>query len=293
MSSVDSLDINSVDNFFNNIADYEEDFSFIRNNESAFHFAKKQALENNSNSSTNDDSEEEISNNQLETTVSTDLDADLEIEQIDGANLSNCAIMDVCDNGKFQRCNSDERLRGLWQLIGTWQLDNLAVLQAGKDLNKLGVCFSHFMFDQNKLHGAGAKGEKDVKQSLIHSRRCRFCGKNHYFFSRGQYCKEHSWKILGKELRLACICQKGCNAIEKLDPIIMLTNSNSKYNKTRYVCCECYIENGGHLYIRSGIKGKRVMHCNETNNHSGDVAASLELIGNWILQVAYEGSSEF
>ena len=120
MSSVDSLDINSVDNFFNNIADYEEDFSFIRNNESAFHFAKKQALENNSNSSTNDDSEEEISNNQLETTVSTDLDADLEIEQIDGANLSNCAIMDVCDNGKFQRCNSDERLRGLWQLIGTW-----------------------------------------------------------------------------------------------------------------------------------------------------------------------------
>ena len=293
MSSVDNLDVNSVDDFFDNIADYEEDFSFIRNNESAFYFAKKKALENNSNSSTNDNFEEEMSDNQSETTVSTDIDADLEIVQIDDTNLSKCVIMDVCNNGKFQRCNLDENLRGLWQLIGTWQLDNLAVLQAGKNLNKLGVCYSHFMFDQNKLHGAGAKGEKDVKQSLIHSRRCRFCGKNYYFFSRGQYCKEHSWTILGKELRLACICQKGCDAIEKLDSIITLTNPNNKYNKTRYVCCECYKENGGHLYVRSRKKGKRAVHCNETNNYSDDVAASLELIGNWILQVAHEGSPEF
>ncbi|PKC70635.1 hypothetical protein RhiirA1_454521 [Rhizophagus irregularis] len=292
MSSVDNLDVNSVDDFFDNIADYEEDFSFIRNNESALNFAKKKALENNSNSSTNDNFED-VTDNWSETTVSTDIDADLEIAQIVATNLSKCVVMDMCDNGKFQRCNSDEKLRGLWQLIGTWQLDNLAVLQAGKDLNKLGICYSHFMFDQNKLHGAGAKGEKNVKQSLIHSRRCIFCRKDHYFFSRGQYCKEHSWKILGKELRLACICQKGCDAIKKLDPIITLTNSNNKYNKTRYICCECYEKNGGHLFIRSRKKGKKAVHCSETNNHSGDVAASLELIGNWILQVAHEGNSEF
>ncbi|CAB4493558.1 unnamed protein product [Rhizophagus irregularis] len=140
MSSVDNLDVNSVDDFFDNIADYEEDFSFIRNNESALNFAKKKALENNSNSSTNDNFED-VTDNWSETTVSTDIDADLEIAQIVATNLSKCVVMDMCDNGKFQRCNSDEKLRGLWQLIGTWQLDNLAVLQAGKDLNKLGAYF--------------------------------------------------------------------------------------------------------------------------------------------------------
>jgi hypothetical protein len=150
----------------------------------------------------------------------------------------------------LQKCNSDEKLRGLWQLIGTWQLNNLAVHQASKELNKLGVCYSHFTFDQNQLHKAGAKGEKNVKQSLIHSRRCRFCGKDYYFFSHEIYCKEHSWKVLGKKVRLLYICQKGCNALEQLDPLIIPTNSNDKYNKTRYVYCKCYEENGSHLYIR-------------------------------------------
>ncbi|CAB5371067.1 unnamed protein product [Rhizophagus irregularis] len=106
----------------------------------ALNFAKKKALENNSNSSTNDNFED-VTDNWSETTVSTDIDADLEIAQIVATNLSKCVVMDMCDNGKFQRCNSDEKLRGLWQLIGTWQLDNLAVLQAGKDLNKLGAYF--------------------------------------------------------------------------------------------------------------------------------------------------------
>ncbi|GET00647.1 hypothetical protein GLOIN_2v1474502 [Rhizophagus clarus] len=266
MSSINNLNINSVDEFFDNIADYEEDFSFVRNNESAFYSAKKRALENNSDSSTDNNFEGEVNDDQSETT------ADLK-------------------DGKLQKCNSDEKLRGLWQLIGTWQLDNLAVNQAGKELHKLGICYSHFMFDQNKLHKAGAKGGKSVNQSLIHSRRCRFCGKDYYFFSRGKYCEEHSWNILGKEFRLACICQKGCNALEQIDPIITLTNSNNKYNKTRYVCCKCYEENGGHIYIRRG-HGKRGVHCSETENHSGDVAASLELMGNWILQVAYEGNSD-
>ena len=35
------------------------------------------------------------------------------------------------------------------------------------------------------------------------------------------------------------------------------------------------------------------MHCNETKNHSGEAAALLELIANWILQIAHEGSLEF
>ncbi|GES84163.1 hypothetical protein GLOIN_2v1768551 [Rhizophagus clarus] len=295
MSLANNLNVDLVDDFFDNIADYEEDFSFIQNDESAFYFAKQKALENNSNSSTdNDDFENEVNDDQSETTIGTDIDAtgtELKIEQVITTNLSNCVIVDIKD-GKLQRCNSNDKLRGLWQLIGTWQLDNLAVHQASKELNRLGVCYSHFTFDQNQLHKAGAKSEKNVKQSLIHSRRCRFCGKNHYFFSRGMYCKEHSWNVLGKEIRLACICQKRCNALEQLDPIIIPTNSNDKYNETRYVCCKCYEENGGHLYVKQG-RGKKGVHCSETDNHSGDIAASLELMGNWILQIAYEKNSEF
>ena len=77
MSSID----NSRDEFFDNIADYEEDFSFVQNNESAFYFAKKEALENNSNSSTDDNYEDELDDDRSEATASTaDIDADLEIE---------------------------------------------------------------------------------------------------------------------------------------------------------------------------------------------------------------------
>ena len=148
------------------------------------------------------------------------------------------------------------------------------------------------MFDQNQLHELGIKGRKDVRQSLIHSHRCRFCGKNYYFFSHGKYCKEHSWRVLGNELRLACICQKGCDVLKKLDPIILPTNSNNIYNKTWYICCKCYEDHGDHLYIRPG-RGKKAIHYNETDNHLGEVAASLELIANWILQVSHNGKPEF
>ena len=150
----------------------------------------------------------------------------------------------------------------------------------------------HFLFDQNKLHEGGAKGKKDVQQSIIHFRRCRFCEKNYYFFSCGEYCEKHSWKVLGKEIRLACICQKGCNVLKKFDLIIMLTNSNDKFNNIRYICCKCYEENGGHIYIKSG-RGNKILHCNETKIHSSEVTASLKLMANWILQVAHEKDLEF
>ncbi|POG56640.1 hypothetical protein GLOIN_2v1489307 [Rhizophagus irregularis DAOM 181602=DAOM 197198] len=165
----DDLNINpenSVDDFFDNIADYEEDFNFIQNNENAFHLAMKRALDNNSDSSVNNDFEDEANDydtNKSETTANTSINVELNIEQINHKDLLNCAIVDVID-GKLQKCNSNIKLRGLWQLIGTWQLDNDAVLQAGKNLDKLGVCYTHFLFDQNKLHKEGAKEDKDVNQ---------------------------------------------------------------------------------------------------------------------------------
>ncbi|CAG8726595.1 11667_t:CDS:2, partial [Rhizophagus irregularis] len=73
----DDLNINpenSVDDFFDNIADYEEDFNFIQNNENAFHLAMKRALDNNSDSSVNNDFEDEANDydtNKSETTANT------------------------------------------------------------------------------------------------------------------------------------------------------------------------------------------------------------------------------
>jgi hypothetical protein len=55
----------------------------------------------------------------------------------------------------------------------------------GGNLDKLGVCYSHFMFDQNKLHSEGTKKLKGALESLIHSRRCRFCGINYCRFQNG------------------------------------------------------------------------------------------------------------
>lgn len=37
-------------------------------------------------------------------------------------NLSPCIIIDTID-GKIQRCNSQIKLRRLWQMIETWQID--------------------------------------------------------------------------------------------------------------------------------------------------------------------------
>jgi len=91
---------------------------------------------------------------------------------------------------------------------------------------------------------------------------------------------------------LACICQKGCDALKKIDPIIVPTDSNNKYNETRYVCCKCYEENGGHIHAKPG-RGKKGIHCSETKNHLGEIAESLELMGNWILQIAHEGNPKF
>jgi hypothetical protein len=153
------------------------------------------------------------------------------------------------------------------------------VESVGKDLDKLGVCYNHFMFDQNKLHLGGTKKLKSISESLIHSRRCRFCGINYYFFSRGKFCVEHSWKLLGKHVQVPCIGQKNCKALEKFDS--MVTKAQSNY-KARYICCDCYEKEGGHLHVRSG-KGKNESICHLVGKHEQDLINSLEIINKWII----------
>src|SRR4051812_36264967 len=96
----DNLNVDSVDDFFNNIPNYEENFNFMQNNENAFYFARKRALENNNDSSTNDDFEDEVKDDWSEVIISAD--AELEITRIPNTNLFKCVIMNLIDR-KLQR----------------------------------------------------------------------------------------------------------------------------------------------------------------------------------------------
>ncbi|UZN99315.1 uncharacterized protein OCT59_000593 [Rhizophagus irregularis] len=68
-------------------------------------------------------------------------------------NLTLCVIIDMLD-GKIQRCNSKKKLRRLWQMIGIWQIDNEEVKAKNFLIENLGVCYSHFLYDQNQLHSS-------------------------------------------------------------------------------------------------------------------------------------------
>ncbi|CAI2199961.1 2637_t:CDS:2, partial [Funneliformis geosporum] len=62
-----------------------------------------------------------------------------EISQInDNSILIPCAIIDHID-GNIKKCSSTNKLRRLWQLVGTWELDTDTVIQAKIQLENLGI----------------------------------------------------------------------------------------------------------------------------------------------------------
>ncbi|RHZ84758.1 hypothetical protein Glove_76g5 [Diversispora epigaea] len=154
------------------------------------------------------------------------------------------------------------------QLIGIWQLDDNAVNEAGKEIENLGVYQQYFMFDQNRLHKKGAKQEQNIINSYLHRRRCRFCGLNFYFFSRGKFCLEHSISIGGKNLLLPCIGYKLCPVLQINEPF---TVSAKLQQVSRFLCCDCYEKHDGHLYVRPG-RGKVIQEC--------------ETQGKWIINLS-------
>ena len=152
-------------------------------------------------------------------------------------------------------------------------MDTDTVIQAKKQLENLGVCYNHFMFDQNKLHSKGVKKNKDISQSLINYKWCLYCGKNYYVFSRGKICSEHSWSLIGKNLQVACVGQKTCPALQVFNPIIIQSHSSNHFH---YICCKCYEKYGGHLHIRSE-KGQKSINCIAKGKHDQDISNSLHL----------------
>ena len=131
-------------------------------------------LQESTNSSNNSEEWKNDSSIQSIFTESTEAEDNMNIPQTMEKTLSPCAVIDIID-GEIKCCKGTEKLRGLWHLVGMWQLDKFMVESVGRDLDKLGVCYSHFMFDQNKLHLEGTKKLRSTLESLIHFRRCRFC----------------------------------------------------------------------------------------------------------------------
>jgi hypothetical protein len=267
--------IQDINVFFDNIPECDDDFTFLQDRNS---FETARLLFQESTSSSNSGEWENDSAVQSVATESTEAENDVNIPQTTRKTLSPCVVVDIID-GKIKCCGGTEKLRGLWQLVGMWQLDKSMVEGVNGDLDKLGVCYSHFMFDQNKLHSEGTKKLKSASESLIHSRRCRFCGINYYFFSRGKFCAEHSWKLLGKHVQVPCIGQKNCKMLKEFDSIVIKAQSN---HKARYICCDCYEKEGGHLHVKPG-RGKKESSCHLEGKHERDLTNSLELMNKWII----------
>jgi hypothetical protein len=197
------------ENFYGEYENYNEyeSLSNIETNESLFELdfnmlasAKKFVQKNVSEEEDNWEDISDMGSNVSETESDEEHDEIIAKLQ-NNENLSSCVIIDVID-GKIQRCNSQIKLRRLWQIVETWQIDEKEVKAKNFSIENLGVCYTHFLYDQNQLHLPNSPNLKQTKkyiESIIHRCRCLFCNKNKFFFSRGSNCEEHSYTVVGKD----------------------------------------------------------------------------------------------
>src|SRR6185369_123267 len=160
-------------------------------------------------------------------------------------SLTPCVVLEK-RNGVVTRCGSTITLRRIWNLIGAWELDNQAVDEVNKQVERLGVCYAHFMFD-SRLHKAGLKQSKSHEKATIASHRCIFCKKYYRVYYRGKECTEHCWLFLGKKTQAPCIGQHNCPAIKSVPRVVQeMTKGTSQ--RPQYICYMCYELQGGHLH---------------------------------------------
>ncbi|RHZ81960.1 hypothetical protein Glove_115g59 [Diversispora epigaea] len=226
-----------------------------------------------------EDSEDDINSEQEIKEFSLIIDLDTNNE------LTSCVLVDIID-GKLQTCgaNSKKRLR---ELIGLWQVDNEILNQVNNDLSRLGICMPHFNFDQ-KIHNKKSKSQKNTQQSHIQFRQCLFCCHNHYYFSRGTNCNDHSWNILDRVILTPCIGQINCIGLKEYDNICKKTSEN--IYRPRFICVRCFEQKGGHHYIKPG-KGKKPTSCNQ--QHIEDTSQQLKIIGKWLISVGNSDENKF
>ncbi|CAI2172448.1 16359_t:CDS:1 [Funneliformis geosporum] len=203
--------------------------------------------------------------------------------------FTSCVLIDNI-NGEIRSCGSSKNLHCIKNILGTWEIDNEMVHNVDGDLASLGVCYSHQMYDQTKLHVKNAKGTKDSSLGFINSRRCLFCNINKSFYTRRKQCDQHFWMLVGRNLQVPCSGQYHYTSLTNIHPILYPSLFN---RKSRYICTSCYEKHSGHFHQRSGIKGKVSVNCQEDSSHKDDIIESLRLIGNWFLYIAKYESPNF
>ena len=92
-------------------------------------------------------------------------------EPIKLTKFTSCVLIDNF-NGEIRSCGSLQNLHCIKNIFGTWEIDNEMVNKVDGDLASLGVCYSHQMYDQTKLHVKNAKGTKDSSLGFISNRKC-------------------------------------------------------------------------------------------------------------------------
>lgn len=140
------------------------------------------------------------------------------IDNLEHTELTPYVVIDFI-KGEVQRCGESTKLRQLRNLFGTWQVDRDAINEVDGVLIRLGVCNTHFQFDNKYLHQSRNKQLKDFNQGIIQWRRCISCNKYITFFSRGAGCTLHSWHLNKQNIQVPCIGQYTCEALRDCLPV--------------------------------------------------------------------------
>ncbi|POG77403.1 hypothetical protein GLOIN_2v1473966 [Rhizophagus irregularis DAOM 181602=DAOM 197198] len=195
------------------------------------------------------------------------------IDNLEHTELTPYVVIDFI-KGEVQRCGESTKLRQLRNLFGTWQVDRDAINEVDGVLIRLGVCNTHFQFDNKYLHQSRNKQLKDFNQGIIQWRRCISCNKYITFFSRGAGCTLHSWHLNKQNIQVPCIGQYTCEALRDCLP----------------VCKRAFDDiNPCHIHHHSG-RGKSGITC--TTLHADDTAKGLEYLGNWLINIAQTGNDK-
>src|SRR2546429_662846 len=133
-------------------------------------------------------------------------------EPTKSTQFTTCVLIDNF-NGEIRTCGSSQNLHCVKNIFGTWEIDSEMVHRVSSNLASLGVCYSHQMYDQTKLHAKNAKGTKNSSLGFISNRRCLFCNINKTFYTRGEQCDQHSWTLVGRNLQVPCCGQYHCTSL--------------------------------------------------------------------------------
>jgi hypothetical protein len=201
-----------------------------------------------------------------------------EVPMITAKPTTPCVIIDN-EHGEIRRCNGTS-VRRVQELIGVWEIDMDAVNNVNKELHLLGVCSRHFNYDQNTVHSKNLKSQHSSNRGQINCRICFFCNRKKIFSSRGASCIEHTWIVYNQTLQVPCRGMVSCSAIDNG----LHTEKTDNSRGVRYVCCQCYEKNGGHLHTRPGSGKKIDPGC--TAKHSDDTGTALHHFAKLIETVA-------